>query len=247
MAHSARKPDTSGELIIQRWGNGIKLIRPDHLLTDSDCSVANVLKLPFNICFLNTESVLQNMSEACVETCGMDSVTHFIGKTALDFTSRKQAECLFTHDKNVLTANKIRIFDEEFVAKKHSYHFISIKSPWYNPANEIIGIFNCAIALGKQELEGSLAVIAKLGLLDALGITSKKNQVMLGSEIENVYLTNREIQCLRLHVRGQSAKEIAMTIGLSRRTVEHYLENIKKKLRVSSKTELIQKTIDYFA
>lgn len=38
----------------------------------------------------------------------------------------------------------------------------------------------------------------------------------------------------------------ANELGISQRTVEEYLNNIKLKMGVYSKSELIDKTIDYF-
>ncbi len=67
----------------------------------------------------------------------------------------------------------------------------------------------------------------------------------LGSEfISN--LTKREIDCLQLLVKGKAAREIGEILNLSKRTVEFYLANIKSKLFVSSKSDLIEKVIDYF-
>lgn len=52
-------------------------------------------------------------------------------------------------------------------------------------------------------------------------------------------LTRRELQCLQLSLRGQSARQAAAELGISQRTVEEYLNNAKKKLGVSSKREMI--------
>lgn len=49
----------------------------------------------------------------------------------------------------------------------------------------------------------------------------------------NVPLTNREIECLSLWVKGCSIKETAMQMGgISIRTIQTYRENIKHKFRV---------------
>lgn len=56
----------------------------------------------------------------------------------------------------------------------------------------------------------------------------------------------REMDCLRLTIKGKTAKQIACILGLSHWTVEEYLANVKLKLGVKKKSELIEKTIDYF-
>ena len=56
-------------------------------------------------------------------------------------------------------------------------------------------------------------------------------------------LSKRQKDCLRCLVKGMTIKEIAYTLKLSPRTVEHYLEAIKIKLNCYSRSELIQKCI----
>lgn len=59
----------------------------------------------------------------------------------------------------------------------------------------------------------------------------------------NFVFTKRENECLYFTVRGKTAKQIAQILGVSYRTIEEYLSNIKIKMRVSSKAELIEKIV----
>lgn len=54
-------------------------------------------------------------------------------------------------------------------------------------------------------------------------------------------LTNRERECLNLLLAGKSAKDTALFLNLSPRTVEFYFENIKNKLSCWSKQEVLAK------
>jgi len=54
-----------------------------------------------------------------------------------------------------------------------------------------------------------------------------------------VYLTFRELGCLQLVSEGLSMKEIAKKLNLSSRTVEFYLNNVKQKLSVTTKSKAI--------
>jgi len=51
-------------------------------------------------------------------------------------------------------------------------------------------------------------------------------------------LSSRERDCLRLLLRGNSAKDTATELNLSPRTVEFYLGNVKNKLNCNGKREL---------
>ncbi|PJD97983.1 MAG: hypothetical protein CK425_02140 [Parachlamydia sp.] len=53
-------------------------------------------------------------------------------------------------------------------------------------------------------------------------------------------LSSRESQCIRQLLKGKSAKETGAALGLSPRTVEFYLENIKNKLSCTSKQEILK-------
>lgn len=53
-------------------------------------------------------------------------------------------------------------------------------------------------------------------------------------------LTHRELDCLRLLIRGYTAKEIAYALGISFRTVETHLENLKSKTGIAHKSKLIK-------
>lgn len=75
--------------------------------------------------------------------------------------------------------------------------------------------------------------IAEKSLHAYLIALGKQKEVRLASS-----LTPRERDCLKLLIHGNSAKDSAMQLHLSPRTIESYLENIKNKLCCSSKREL---------
>ena len=59
------------------------------------------------------------------------------------------------------------------------------------------------------------------------------------SKQKNVELTERQLQCAEYLLQGKTAREMAELLGLSRRTVEYYLCNVKSKLECKNKAELI--------
>lgn len=58
-----------------------------------------------------------------------------------------------------------------------------------------------------------------------------------------VFLPPQQSRCLRLLMQGKSAKEIALEMKLSRRTIEHYFEKIRKILGCETNKELV---VSYF-
>ena len=61
------------------------------------------------------------------------------------------------------------------------------------------------------------------------------NEIKLSS---NFTLSTRQLECLSLYAKGQTAREISINLGLSVRTVQNYISMVKDKLGISSKVEL---------
>lgn len=68
------------------------------------------------------------------------------------------------------------------------------------------------------------------------------NSLLVMSNGRSVDLTTREIECLSLLLSGNSAKQTAALLGISTRTVEFHLRNIREKAECRSSIELIGKT-----
>ena len=74
---------------------------------------------------------------------------------------------------------------------------------------------------------------------------TKVNRYFLLNESDSLYLTNKQASCAALMTKGFTSKQIAKTIGISYRTVEGYLLDIKHKVqnetnRTLTKDQLIQ-------
>jgi len=59
-----------------------------------------------------------------------------------------------------------------------------------------------------------------------------------------IRLSKREQECLSKVALGLTIREIAISLGLSPRTVEHYIENMRNKIGCSKKTEIISRGIE---
>jgi len=73
---------------------------------------------------------------------------------------------------------------------------------------------------------------------------AKAKKYSLGDKFPELYLSQREAECMLQMLRGKSMEGIAKYIKLSPRTVEYYIKNIKKKLGCRTKFELIELVID---
>ena len=57
--------------------------------------------------------------------------------------------------------------------------------------------------------------------------------------VPGAYLTSQEASCLRILLMDRTVKQAAQSLKLSHRTVEFYVNNIKKKFKVKDKNALL--------
>jgi DNA-binding CsgD family transcriptional regulator len=63
----------------------------------------------------------------------------------------------------------------------------------------------------------------------------------LGESYPGIYFTEREAQTIFHFLYGRTTVEVAEILGLSRRTIEFYVKNMKIKLNCRLKSELVCK------
>jgi len=64
-------------------------------------------------------------------------------------------------------------------------------------------------------------------------------RVYLGDRLPGVYLTRREAECTYYLMHNMKRLHIAAALGLSRRTIDTYIEAVKKKVCSNSQKELL--------
>lgn len=235
-------------LFISRCHYGIKLVKeaPRQPLSHPLCKVADIMKLPMNFYFTDTESTIKFINEKTAITCGYQSEKDAVGKSVRDIAIKKTANTILHNDKEVVRTRRPKIIEEHFIRfDEADLVAVSIKFPWLNQDNKVIGIFGCSILLGypgSNSLANSLTFLMQTGLLNS----THRSQALSGLSISNICFSKREADILSLYVRGKTAKTIADILGLSHRTIEHHLERAKIKLGASTKSELIEKIFDRF-
>jgi DNA-binding NarL/FixJ family response regulator len=101
----------------------------------------------------------------------------------------------------------------------------------------VVGVFNISILINQPSIQNF-----------AIGMSEVLSTGLLGSTIEAptfqtdaVYFTKRENEILHYLLKGYTAKNIARALFISKRTVEHHIENMKHKSCCDSTIELINK------
>lgn len=239
--------DFDPSLTLFRIYQGVKLVKSQFVEQESKLAggfntghtIASLSTLPFNFYFLNSEGETQHMNQQCIEICGFQSIDQCLGKSLFDVSSKESASALIDNCNKVIVSNSIKIFDEKNVRKDGvALQFLSVKSPWYDEKNNIIGVFGCSIVLGKQSLAESILQIAQLGLLNPTNY-QVNNTIIPSVTSENETLSERESLCVFHLCKGYTMKEIAKILGLSPKTIETYIDRAKQKFKCKNKAELI--------
>lgn len=234
------KIDVDFDFEFSLLGRGVQLKKPQSSNSSNELKktlfVENLLKLPMSVYFVNVKSEVQNVSQYCLDFVDL-SFKKCYGKTIHDISPCSLSEQVIRNDQFILKTNQKSFFTEIFEkSTTESYEFLSFKLPWYDLDNRIIGVFGCAINMQEQSVAAFLNQLQELGLF--LGDQNLRSKISL--QFNQVEMTCRETTIINELIKGKTARSIAESLGLSKRTIESYTDNIKIKLGVSSKPELIE-------
>ncbi len=215
------------EMRVSPYKKGIKLVLPKQLETITPISrihLFDLLQLSMSVYFLDVNSTTYLMNQYGALLCGFDSAEDSKGRCLLDVAEKQSALQLMRNSSDVCTVNTLKVYEERLVNYEGSDQCIfSIKFPWFNHNNQLVGSAGFSFNLHSNSLIYSLQQIRDLGLFPPITALLGDNSYVINS----LDLTAREKDCAYWLVRGYSAKQIAVKLGLSFRTIEDYLCNMK--------------------
>lgn len=145
----------------------------------------------------------------------IDKDFEILGKTDYDIFPKVAADSYRETDQQTMTLGKEIITREaSALSPPCPQVIIARKRPLYDLNNNICGVIGTSHQLFELETPKGI-----------------------------VELSEREISCLSALFKGLTAKETAEHLGISPKTVETHIANIKKKTGVNSKKELIELAI----
>jgi DNA-binding CsgD family transcriptional regulator len=231
------KGEISNQLSLQRTGNGFQLIESEN----RGISLKSANNLPFNFYLTTHDNIMRFMNELDAMTLGYTSAKAAVGKNIHERISPKAARTIIRNNDYVIKTNKMLIAEEAAQGQGYSSRCLSIKYPLY-VENKTIGIMGCSVHFDRDCLATSLNQIINTGLLN-IGQADHIQKVFNSCPYN---FSKREKECLYYSIKGKSAREIASLLNLSRRTVEQYLMHIKIKMKVSTRSQMIELGLDLF-
>lgn len=244
--------DTSSELIIEKWNHGIRLIRLEALQKrthnrESFHTVGQLFDLPFNVYFMNYENKTVNMNQASILTLQLENI-NWHKKTCNELQRIKNCSAPL-NDNIVMKTKKMSIFEEKVIRfDGKPFKPISIKLPWFDEDNQILGVFGFAFfdeANSGGSLSNFLTTTSEMGFLNNQISLLKNKEHLLLSMAYQYKFSKRETECLQYLIRGLGIKEVASALEISPFTVRNYLETMKHKTGFRYKSQLIQKALTF--
>lgn len=198
--------------------------------------VESLLNLPSGLSFFwkDLDSHYLGCNEVTAEILRFNSRKDIEGVTDFDLSKvPAEAKIIINEDKKIISTSKPAQFSHKFTTLHDVVlNMRSFKGPLFDENRNVIGIYGINNITNRHDLKTSLNLLMKAG--------ESANNIRLS---QNHNLTRRQQECLYYLVRGKTMQGIADTLGLSAKTIEHYLENIKNKLHCNSRTELIARAL----
>ncbi len=175
----------------------------------------------------NTDLLLQMNLTHQQDLIGRDDIE-------LALHSPEMVKVFHEHDMLALKGQSVELIHHLDNLKDQKTYFLK-KAPLRDEQSHIVGvIFHCMPYL-QADLVNALKTIDHQ-FNESVNIP---DCYMFDTHHNPVNLSVRELECLFLQLRGNTAKRIAEKLGLSKRTIESYFDTIKMKLGCQNKSELL--------
>lgn len=194
-------------------------------------------KIPGAIGFKDKYSVYLGGNQFLAHTMGFAKPQDIIGMKDTDIKSEMVAfaDKFVRDDKEVLRAGERQHIDIGRYNDGVLRATLSTKKVLLTAHQETVGTVFSRVELKSSILSKLLDKSLNIKLPLYYSITSQYGEYSL---------SKRESESLFYLIRGYTAREIAQRLGLSSKTIEYHIEQLKNKLNCSKKSELIEKSID---
>jgi len=173
---------------------------------------------------------------------GYESAKSLLGQTDFDVWPTVADKLIANDNKIFLMKKPMTFFVNGNMPDGSEIQAISQKIPLYNRKNKIHGVFGISLILKKGE--ESFIEPPSDAQHDEFNLLSRLVSPSRGIKFQG--LSQRQSDCLYWLIKGMTMKMIAAELNLSIKTVEHYLDAVKAKLRCHTRAELIEKGIRLF-
>lgn len=203
----------------------------------SKCEISH---LPGYYCIKDLNHTYVTSCDRLPKLLGFKNKNELLGKSDHDINcpAVKEADNYILEDEIVLTTQEgITKIDVIYYSDNEPRPILYHKWPIY--LNDmLIGVGCYTIELSSSLMSQFQRKLDGLKISDRLRTTVKLNEIK--NDTSNPYhLSPKQIECLHHVIRGKSYRQTGIDMGISKRTVESYVEQVKKKMACKSKAKII--------
>jgi DNA-binding CsgD family transcriptional regulator len=181
----------------------------------------------------NEHSIVTQCNKVFLEYAGMSDFDQIIGKSDYDFPWCDYADIYRAHELDALAGNNYSTIIPLKNCSGDVLLFMHTKHQKLDDNGQVVGVSCRAIEIINPDLSHLIKTLSRKE-------PEKKRVYSLGKDHSGFKLSKRQTEILFYLTRGKSAKVIANVTGLSNRTIEHYIENLRHKLGCRTRWELIE-------
>lgn len=179
-------------------------------------------------------------SEKSAKILGFESRDKMLGLHMSDIPCDIETEELCQQRDHVLASNKlIEVLDIHPYADGNIQVHYAKRFPYYDETGQLVGVMSLAHELNSRLFSKLIFALIQSDRKFHVANNLNRSYELVVDKIHD--LTQRELECFFYLLRGYTAKKIASTLGISSRTVEVFIEGLKRKTGSHSKSELIEK------
>lgn len=175
-------------------------------------------------------------NEKYAEFLNLDSPKQIMGKYDSDFFSPDLVQLYRSGDSHVLSGGHLFNVVEPICYENKKMKILTSKNQVIKQNKNLLGVALTLFDISKISYQSPLELFK-------YNLDQNYYELKMGKEI--VYLTPREYTIVSNLFFGLSTKTIANNLCLSTRTVEDYIQKIKKKLNCSHKHNIINTIMLY--
>lgn len=203
---------------------------------------SNLNQMEGAVAYKTADHEIIHCNKKYLECAGYKNVKKITGKTDCDLVWQQYSDIYHQQENDILKGKTYAALYPGKRADESNTIYLSKKYPWVNEDGFVIGIISYGLEL--QSTSADLKFLFDQSIISPGTGFPIQDSIDFSQSIENPYkLTNRQLDCLFYLVKGMTIKEIAKTLDLSPKTVEHYLDAIKIKLGCNSRSTLITKAL----
>lgn len=197
-------------------------------IIDDECTQNVLDMMPVYLYTKDKDFRYTYCNENMARIAGLDTTEQLIGKKDEECIWGDRAELYYHGDRMVMAGKPWVNTLEKLTTCKGEMRVLVSKNRLFNNLGETIGITGVLVDVSGNPF-----------FKQAGDYNIRKKHYELGSRFNNEYITSRELQVLKLLIYGFTANKIGKRLYISPKTVESHIDNIKIKLQVETKGEIM--------